>query len=175
MRHGLASATVMALLLVVGGCGSDEQPAETVTEPPTAATSSPTTTGGQGAAMPSGMPLVEGLPVIEATGPPEAGAGEVPLFSWEPVPGAARYGLAVLGPDGPLWSWIGEETEIYLGGLPFERPPGWSGPVIEAGTCWSVIAQDAEGRVIAVSEFLPVSPGDATGHVCVPGASAQHG
>ena len=118
---------------------------------------------------PRGQPLIEGLPSITALGPPERDAGDAPLFSWDPVPGTARYSLAVLGPDGPLWAWQGEETEVYLGGLPFERPPGWAGPVIVAGSCWSVVAHDAAGHVVAVSEFLPVSPGESPGHTCVPG------
>ena len=124
---------------------------------------------------PSGLPLVEGLAAINVLGPPESGAGEVPLFRWEPVAGASRYDVGVLGPDGPLWAWQGEVTEIYLGGLPLERPPGLAGPVIEAGSCWSVIARGADGHVIAVSEFLPVSPAESVGHACVPGSGADTG
>lgn len=124
-------------------------------------------------AAPSGQPLVEGLPQLEVLGPPEARAGEVPLFTWERVEEAATYHLVVLGPDGPLWAWEGEETEVLLGALPFERPPGMGGPVIVAGTCWSVVALDADGHVVAASAFLPVSPAESVGHICVPGSGGE--
>ena len=124
---------------------------------------------------PSGLPLVEGLPVVAVLGPPASEAGEAPLFRWEPVAGAARYALAVVGPDGPLWSWQGEETEVYLGGLPFERPPGWVGPVIVPGSCWGVAARGADGHVMSVSAFLPISPAESIGHTCVPGVGSDAG
>lgn len=124
------------------------------------------------AVVPSGPPLVEGLTRVNVLGPPEGGAGEVPQFRWEPVEGAATYDLVVLGPDGPLWAWSGEETEIRLGALPVERPQGMGGPVIVAGSCWSLVALGADGHAVAVSEFLPVSPAEPDGHVCVPGSGA---
>ena len=122
--------------------------------------------------VPRGQPLLEGVPVITVLAPGENEAGEAPQFGWEPVEGATRYLLAVLGPEGPLWAWQGPETEVYLGGLPFARPPGWAGPVIVPGTCWSVVAVGVDGHVIAVSEFLPVSPGESAGHTCTPGAGS---
>jgi len=124
-------------------------------------------------AAPFGQPLLKGLPQVEVLGPPESGAGEVPVFSWESVEGAATYDLVVLGPDGPLWAWQGKETEVALGALPFERPPGMGGPVIAAGSCWSVIALNADGHVVAASDFLPVSPAESIGHICVPGSGGQ--
>jgi hypothetical protein len=121
-----------------------------------------------GTEVPSGRPLVTGLPRIEVLGPPDRGAGDVPLFSWKPVDRAVTYDLVVLGPDGPLWAWRGTQTEVRLGGLPVERPPGMGGPVVVAGTCWSVIALDASGHTIAASDFLSVSPGDSAGGACGP-------
>lgn len=122
---------------------------------------------------PSGRPLVPGLPRLEVLGPPASGAGDVPLFSWSPVEGAATYELVVLGPDGPIWAWIGEQTDVRLGGLDIERPPGLGGPVIAVGTCWSVVAYDATDRAVAVSDFLAVAAGDSGGHECVPGVGAR--
>jgi hypothetical protein len=122
---------------------------------------------------PTGVPLVEGLPVMEVLGPAEGGVGPAPMFRWEAVTGAVRYSLAVRGPDGPIWGWQGDETEVYMGGLTFERPAGWAGPEIVAGTCWSVMARDGDGHVIAVSELLPVSPGDPAGHDCLPGQGEE--
>jgi hypothetical protein len=156
-----------ALLVVLGtACGGDT---------PASPSGEDTTTVPPVEAVPRGQALIEGLPVITILGPLESDAGEAPLFRWSPVDGAARYSLAVLGPDGPLWAWQGEETDVYLGGLPFERPPGWAGPVIVPGTCWSVVALDTDGHVVAVSELLPVSPAESPGHVCIPGGGGGAG
>ena len=125
-----------ALMVLIAACDSDGDSADSSEGPAIL----PATV-----VVPSGLPLVEGIPVVTVLGPPESDAGEVPLFSWEPVAGASRYTVAVLGPDAPFWAWQGEETEIYLGGLPFERPPGWAGPVILPGSCWSVTALGADG------------------------------
>ncbi len=157
---------LLAVIVVTAACGSGDESEAPGVEPSIDRAAD---------VAPSGPPLVEGIPSVDVLGPPESGAGEVPLFRWEPVAGASRYLVAVLGPDGPLWGWQGEETEIYLGGLPFERPPGIAGPVIVTGTCWSVMARDAEGHVMAVSEFLPVSPAESVGHSCVPGTGAEIG
>lgn len=88
-------------------------------------------------------------------------------------------------PRGTTWRYWGptahrghgeeEETEIYLGGLPFERPPGWRGPALTAGSYRSVTARDTDGRVMTASEFLPVSPGESAGYSCVPGTGAVTG
>ncbi len=119
-------------------------------------------------AGPQGEPLVDGLAPIELLGPPETDAGAAPLFSWGAVDGAATYRLALLGPEGPIWSWTGETTEVYLGGLEFEQPAGWAGPQLVDGSCWSVSAHDAAGDVIAVSGFVSVSAGPDAGPACVP-------
>jgi len=175
VRLRLGPAILGALLVTAAGCGSgDEAGGPGVESSSGGGDVVPSSTEGDDVA-PSGLPLVEGLPVIEVLGPPENGAGEAPLFSWEPVTDASRYTVAVIGPDGPLWAWQGEETEIYLGGLPFERPPGWSGPVIAAGSCWSVIARGDDGHVMAVSAFLPISPDASAGHTCVPGSGPDPG
>ncbi len=109
----------------------------------------------------AGSPLVapDLAPTFELLGPPTDGAGEVPSFSWETVPGAATYRLVVLDGDrGPIWAWEGAETSVNLGGLPDERPAGEPGPVIGPGSSWSVTALDAKGHVVAVSASRPVSP-----------------
>jgi len=151
------------LVVLITSCGSDGDSADT---------SDGAANSGASGVVPTGLPLVEGIPAITVLGPSESDAGEVPLFIWEPVAGASRYTVAVLGPDEPFWAWQGEETQIYLGGLPFERPPGWAGPVILPGSCWSVMARGADGHIIAASEFLPVSPAESAGHSCVPGQAS---
>lgn len=62
------------------------------------------------------------------------------------------------------------DTEVWPGGLPFERPPGVWGPVIVDGSCWSVVALDHAGHAIAVSDFLAVSPGETARHQCIAGS-----
>ena len=102
-------------------------------------------------------PGLDGQVVLIA--PPTEGAGEVPTFEWEPVQGAAGYRLFVVGGDGTaIWSWEGTETSVALGGLTVDRPEGAEGPVVTAGSTWSVVALDAEGHVVAVSVQRPVSP-----------------
>lgn len=162
MRRSMIVGVVA--LLFVAACGSDDPdsadggPSSTTTIPDVA-----------DAVVPRGEPLLDGLPIVELLSPGESDAGDGPRFAWEAVAGAASYSLSVLGPEGPVWGWRGETTEIWFGGLPFERPPGWAGPALDAGACWSVIARDADGHTLAVSEMVPVSPGATDGHQCVPG------
>lgn len=139
-RYLVTAAALFLLLAVVilPGCGSSENG------------------GGESAA---GTPIDAGLPALTLIAPETTGAGEVPGFEWEGVDGAVRYRLVVLDGNGePLWSWNGAETKVNLGGLPGERPEGVSGPVITAGSTWSVVAFDADGTALAVSNLRPVSP-----------------
>lgn len=167
--------------LVATACGGDTTTQGTEPSKTTAVVqddseqNDPEQTTPENSEPPTGLPLLEGLAPLAVNGPPVSGAGEVPLFSWEPADGTAVYNLVVLGPDGPIWGWRGVETEIRLGGLPFERPTGVRGPVIGTDTCWSVIALDADGHVVAASEFLAVSPEESDGHICVPGSGPEQG
>ena len=116
------------------------------------------TTAGDGG---NGPEPVGGGPVeatVELTAPPEEGAGEVPTFGWEPVAGAAAYRLVVLDAEGrAVWAWEGPETSVALGGVP-DRPEGAEGPVLTAGSTWTVAALGADGHVVAVSAARPASP-----------------
>jgi hypothetical protein len=169
----------LAVALIVSACSGDsssDTSAASSSGGDQSATTAPSPEApSEEALAPSGVPLLALLDHIDVLGPPENGAGDVPLFSWDPFAGSTIYDLAVLGPDGPLWGWSGEETEIRLGGLPFDRPPGVVGPVLAAGSCWSVVARDGAGHVVAASDFLPVSPADSTGHRCVAGVGPQAG
>ncbi len=162
----IPSRRLLVLLLIgtllLTACGSDDGTDGAATPP----------ADESGDVAPSGPLLVEGMPVVDVLGPPEFDAGDVPLFRWAPVEGAERYLVGVVGPEDPLWGWQGTETQIYLGGLPVARPPGMDGPVIVPGSCWAVMARDSVGHIIAVSEFLPVSPGESPGHSCEPGTGS---
>ncbi len=117
----------------------------------------------------SGEILLEGLPAIEPTSPPSAGAGHYPLFSWEPVPAAEAYQVVVSGPAGPIWAWEGPDPRIRFGGLTDEPPADYGGPSLDGPGCWSVVALDADGHVIAASAVVPVTPGDEGPIACAPG------
>lgn len=116
------------LLLVITAC-SDSSPTETTEAPAgTSADQDPGSAADDGgnAVAPTGEPLIAGLSEIVVLGPPSSEAGEAPQFRWEPVAAAASYGLVVLGSDGPIWAWQGEETGVWLGGLPFDSSvSGW--------------------------------------------------
>jgi len=112
--------------------------------------------GGQGD---SGTPIDAGLPKINLTAPATTGAGETPVFEWEAVSGAGRYRLVVVDGSGAmLWAWNGTDTKAGLGGIEGERPEGTSGPLLTPGSTWSVVAFDAAGQPLAVSDIRPVSP-----------------
>ncbi len=96
---------------------------------------------------------------LEAVAPLEADVGSVPRFEWKSIDGAASYRLAVLGPNGPIWAWEGEDTSVNLGGLSGERPELMPGPVVVPGTSWSVAAIDASGRVLDVVGPITISAG----------------
>lgn len=90
---------------------------------------------------------------------PTTGAGLKPRFEWMPVQGAARYSLLVRFADGQAyWAWGGVETSVYLGGAHSSPPPNASGPLLQPGMAWSVIAFDAEQNVIATSGLQTISP-----------------
>lgn len=90
---------------------------------------------------------------------PVDGAGEKPLFAWEAVSGAGYYQLVVFDEAGkPYWAWEGNGTQIHLGGTQDQPPLESSGPVIESGYSWAVIAYDAQGNVLASSDVRPISP-----------------
>lgn len=155
---------ILVLAMTAAACSGDA-----ATDTSTDGTAEVTTTAAK-APAPAGVPLIDGLEQLEVLGPPATGAGEVPLFSWQAVTGAATYDLAILTSAGPLWAWSGAATEIRLGGLPFDRPEGVAGPVLVAGSCWSVVARDTAGHITAASDFFPVSPGESNGHSCEPGS-----
>lgn len=137
---GLYLLLILVLLLSAGGCGSSDN-------------------GNGGGEEASGTPIDAGLPAIKLIAPATTGVGEVPMFEWESVSGADRYRLVVIDGNGAmLWAWNGPETRVNLGGYPDKRPEGVSGPVITAGSTWSVSAFDQAGKPLAVSELRSVSP-----------------
>jgi hypothetical protein len=95
-------------------------------------------------------------------GPLAADVGSVPTFEWTPIDGAALYRLAVLGPTGPIWAWEGSATSVNLGGLTGDRPKEMPGPVVLAGTSWSVVALGASDEVLEIIGPIEISPAEAS-------------
>ncbi len=126
------TAVLVALLLVAGACASE------AAAPPTGE---------------AGLSLV---------GPYQAEVGTVPRFEWSEVDGAATYRLVVLGQRGPIWAWEGEETSVNLGGLSGDRPELMPGPVVEAGTSWSVVALGPAGEILDLVGPIEIAPADGS-------------
>jgi hypothetical protein len=118
-----------------------------------------------GRAVEASVPPADGLALdldlgdVTLVAPATDGAGTRPTFSWEPVPGAVSYTLAVLSTDDvPLWAWNGTATEIILGGWSTLPVPAAPGPRIVVPSKWFVVAHDAAGVPIANSDFRLVAP-----------------
>jgi hypothetical protein len=130
----------------------------TATSPPTTV-GAPGTTAPPDGAAPAIGPIEIGLDDVVVVGPTATSAGDRPMFSWEPVDGAVRYTLAVLtATNEPLWAWDGTATDVILGGWPGPPPPEAPGPVLTGPAAWFVVAYDAAGTPIAVSDVRAVSP-----------------
>jgi len=156
----LSLSLLMVALVVFTACGSETEaglaPDETTTARADQNGEAPANEPSSDAL--EGTPIFEGLSQLALRGPASSNAGAAPQFAWEAVDGAATYEVAVTGPNGPIWAWSGNETAVWLGGLPFERPPGVGGPILEASSCWSVVARDSEGHAVAISPLVSVSP-----------------
>ncbi len=149
-RFYVVMAVMMFSALACGlpGGGSENQP-----EAPTKlATSSPTEVRGEPFISAPGIANIQ--PLTEITG-----AGEKPLFMWESVSGASRYQLIVFDEEGdPYWAWEGTKTQIYMGGTDTPPPNDSSGPSIDTGYTWAVVAYGSDGKVLAASEVRSISP-----------------
>lgn len=147
--------TGLVLVALGASCSSSDdassQPASDVTTVTTSAMPSPVT---------DPTPLAPELPLVRLLTPLATTTELAPEFSWEPVAGAVTYRLAVLGADGPVWSWEGGATAVRIGGFTEDRPAGFPGPVIDETTTWSVVALDADGAVVATSDLRSLAPSE---------------
>lgn len=84
--------------------------------------------------------------------------GAHPELSWEAVPGTELYAVALFDPDGRIyWSWQGDESAVHVGGEP-QLSAEAAGPSVVAGMSWQVLALDAEGSILAVSDRIAIDP-----------------
>ncbi len=93
-------------------------------------------------------------------------SGPTSVLSWKPVPGAAEYGVTVVGEDGTpgLWVWTGPQVRVAYGvadleGLrddttfiPIGLPPRPVRSLRPGGHYrWMVVALDANGHALGIS------------------------
>lgn len=158
-RLAVVAAAVIPVTAAFTAYGTG--PAPTTSVPTTAGApvvTAPITAAPAGPVPPIG-PLESSLADVVVTGPAATAAGVRPTFSWEPVDGAARYTLAVLtGANQPLWAWDGAATSVILGGWPSAPPAEAPGPLLVGPGAWFVVAYDAAGAPLAVSDVVAVSP-----------------
>jgi hypothetical protein len=85
--------------------------------------------------------------------------GVKPLLAWEAVGDANRYQLIVFDETGePYWAWEGAKAQIYMGGTDSQPPDDSSGPAIDRGYTWAVVAFGSDDEIVAASEVRPISP-----------------
>lgn len=85
--------------------------------------------------------------------------GMKPLLAWEAVREANRYHLIVFDETGePYWAWEGLQTQIYMGGTDSQPPDDSSGPSVDRGYTWVVVAYGSDEQIVAASEVRPISP-----------------
>ncbi len=88
----------------------------------------------------------------------QSSGGATPSFTWQAVPGAARYVVFLSAGSGTQlpWSWSGTTTSVQYGdtslsGLAGSESETWPVPVPSAGYTWSVLAFDAGGHITGVA------------------------
>ena len=135
------------------------KPAPTRTPTPTPRpTSTPTAT-----ATPKPVTLAATLASGVAQIRTQSTAGTAPTFSWQPVPGAAKYVVILSGgtPAHLPWAWSGTSTSVQYGdtslsGVAGSETEAWPIPVPASAYTWSVLALDGGNHIIGVGLRLPI-------------------
>ncbi len=89
------------------------------------------------------------------------GGGPRPQLAWDSVQGADYYLAVLYAEDGrPYWSWLGAESEIYVGGLSEEPPPPEIAvrPIVIGCMTWMTTAYSPDGVPIAAGGPRLISP-----------------
>ena len=94
--------------------------------------------------------------------------GAASVLSWKTVPGAAEYGVTVVGEDGTkgLWVWTGSQARVEYGvadlprlredttSIPVGLPPRHLRSLRPGGHYrWMVVALDPQGHALGVSDI----------------------
>jgi hypothetical protein len=97
-----------------------------------------------------GQVLTGGIARIKGTA-----TGNQPSFSWQPVPAATRYVLAVTDSGHTLvWTWSGSSTSVAYGDTAIEGVAGTAAEVwpvaYPQGAVWTVLALNSAGQVVGI-------------------------
>jgi hypothetical protein len=84
--------------------------------------------------------------------------GAAPTLSWTPMPGAARYVVAVAATDssGLVWTWSGGTTSVAFGdtslpGVTGSGDDAWGISLGDIQSTWSVLALDSAGHIVGAN------------------------
>ena len=82
--------------------------------------------------------------------------GASPVFSWQPVPGAATYAVFVSGSSALSWAWSGSATSVPYGdtslpGAASTESTPWPVALPPGGYTWSVLALDGSGHIVGLA------------------------
>jgi hypothetical protein len=165
-------ALLLALGLLVAGCGSDDDTAATDGAAPAATATPETATPDASEADPEGEPEPEPtrtaapaetppaaieLPGVSAIVIEDMGGSIQPELAWPAVDDATWYQLVVLdSAANPYWAWGGPDTSVPFGGGDGGEP-GQTAVVFEPMT-WSVAAFDVNGTLVGLSEPATLTP-----------------
>lgn len=128
-------ALLAVLALAVVGC-TGESPS-----PPSQSTPAPATS----------PTIATAWPTADVTGATR------PTVSWQAVPGAVEYRIAVAQPSGHSWAWSGAETQVVLGGGT-QDGEGLGFRLTGEATLF-VAAVDASGTVLEFTRYTVPAPG----------------
>lgn len=150
-----------AVMVVAAACSDDGSSSAGADEDRPAAqdsgADSPDDTAADDDAEPA-EPLFAGLDGSVTLLTDTSGGGPRPLLEWEAVADADHYSVYVYAPDGDVyWVWTGHDTSVPVGGAP-QIADGAPGPSVTDGMTWAVLAHDADGVPLAVSEQRPIAP-----------------
>ena len=113
---------------------------------------------GPAAASVASRPVIEDTKEITLTTKNDD-LGAHPILKWKKVRGATTYIVVVQTPKGaPYWTWQGAETRVRFGGGPLDAPEETEGASLTSKKMWFVIAEDADGSIIASSDKRDIAP-----------------
>lgn len=146
----------VATMVVAAACSGGDSSTASDDEQPSA--EEPAVESAEDEAEPSAEPLFTGLDESVTLLTATSGGGARPLLEWEPVADADHYSAYVYAPNGDVyWVWTGSDTSVPVGGAP-RIVDGAPGPSVTEGMTWAVLAHDASGLPLAVSEQRPIEP-----------------
>lgn len=165
MKRLRPAAAAMALVLVVTACSSSDDAVPSgettttvaITPTETTATQPPTGSGPSPSSERTDLAAEYDLAMIEQF-TAVSGGGRRPILEWARADGAERYYVVVTAPSGRVyWAWRTSDTSVPVGGHPRLNEDA-AGPAVSDGMTWSVVAFDADGSIVGISDARPIAP-----------------